>query len=156
MKLARVIMVTVVAAAVSACGEGEVLESTSTSDPDRATLGCEVVAGDQLDATEPVPVHLWVSNQSFDVDPVDIQIYVDEQQVVCDSFRVESQHSWILFELELDEGEHSLRAVGLDGQVELAEAFTVSNEHWGLVEFWTEEGRNFFTFHVQDEPIYFA
>lgn len=156
MKLARLIMVTVVAAAVSAC-EGDVPESTSTSDPDPATAGCEVVAGDQLaDATEPVPVHLWVSNQSFDVDPVDIQIYVDEQQVVCDSFRVESQHTWILFELELDEGEHSLKAVGLDGQVALAETFTVSNEHWGLVEFWTEEERNFFTFHVQDEPIYFA
>ena len=96
-----------------------------------------------------------MSNQSFDVDPVDIQIYVDDHQVVCDSFRVESQHTWILFELELDEGDHSLRVVGLDAEIELVDTFEVSNEHWGLVMFWTEEGRNFFTFGVEDEPILF-
>lgn len=148
----------VAAVAVSACGgEGDVQGSTTPSDSDSTSVGCDVVSSDQLaDAPEPVPFHLWVSNQSFDVDPVDIEVYVDDQQVVCDLFRVESQHTWVLFELELSEGEHSVRAVGLEGHIELVESFTVSDEHWGLVEFWTEEGRNFFTFHVQDEPIYFA
>jgi hypothetical protein len=151
-------MVMVVAVAVSACiGEGDVQGSTTTSDSNSTSAECDVFSGDQLaDTPEPVPFHLWVSNQSFDIDPVDIAVYIDDQQVVCDLFRVEAQHTWILFELELSEGEHSLRAIGLEGQVELVESFTVSREHWGLVDFWTEEGRNFFTFHIQDEPIYFA
>lgn len=121
-----------------------------------AETECDTVPGNELaDSPDPVPFHLWVSNQSFEVDPVHIEVYVDDQQVVCDTFRVESQHTWILFELELDGGNHSLRVVGLDDQVELVESFTVSDEHWGVVEFWTEEGRRFFTFHIQDEPIGF-
>lgn len=97
-----------------------------------------------------------MSNQSFDIDPVEIEVYVDGQQVVCGIFRVESQHTWILFELELEPGEHALRVVGHDEEVELVESFETPDERWGLVEFWTEEGRTFFTFHIQNEPIYFA
>jgi hypothetical protein len=122
-----------------------------------AEADCDLVPGHELaDSPGPVPFHLWVSNQSFEVDPVHIEVYIDDQQVVCDTFRVESQHTWILFELELDSGQHSLRVLGLDDQVELVESIIISDEHWGLVEFWTEEGRRFFTFHIQDEPIGFA
>lgn len=140
---------------LSACVDGEGLESPTSSDAESEVVECDVVPGDLAETEDSVPFHLWVSNQSFDVDPVDIQVYVDDNQVVCDSFLVESQHTWILFELELDGGEHSLRAVGLDGQVELVDTFAVSDEHWGLLSFWTEEGRDFFTFGVEDEPILF-
>jgi hypothetical protein len=139
---------------LSACVDGDGLESP-TSSVASEEVKCDVVPGDLAATADSFLFHLWVSNQSFDVDPVDIRIYVDDHQVVCDSFRVESQHTWILFELELDEGDHSLRVAGLDGEVELVDTFEVANEHWGLVMFWTEEGQNFFTFGVEDEPILF-
>jgi hypothetical protein len=151
----RLVASALVVVALPGCVEGQGLESPTSPGAESEAIECDVVPGDLAETEDSVPFHLWVSNQSFDVDPVDIQVYVDDNQVVCDSFRVESQHTWILFELELDRGEHSLRAVGLDGQVEFVETFGVSDEHWGLVMFWTEEGRNFFTFGVEDEPILF-
>ena len=141
--------------ALSACVDDDGLVSPTSSDAEPEAVECDVVPGDLAETDDQFPFLLWVSNQSFDVDPVDIQIYVDDHQVVCASFWVESQHTWIQFELELDDGEHTLRLVGLDGQIELVDTFGVSSEHWGLASFWTEEGRNFFTFGVEDEPILF-
>jgi len=103
--------------------------------------------------------HLYVSNQSFDIDPVDIQVYIDGDEVVNGIFSVESQHTWILFDLDLDVGEHTVRAVGHNGQAELTGTFLVTEEHWGLVEFWanpTEAPEQKLTFYTQDEPIGFA
>ena len=103
--------------------------------------------------------HLYVSNQSFDIDPVDIQVYIDGIEVVNDTFRVESQHTWILYDLDIEPGEHTPRVEGDDGEAELIGEFDISDEHWGLVEFWanqTEAPEPMFTFHIQDEPIGFA
>jgi hypothetical protein len=103
--------------------------------------------------------HLYVSNQSFDIDPVDIQVFIDGKEVVNDTFKVESQHTWILFNLELEPEKHTLRAVGHGGEAELSESFVTSTEDWGVVEFWadpTEAPEPMFTFWVQDEQIHFA
>ena len=102
--------------------------------------------------------HLYVSNQSFDIDPVNIQVYIDGEMIVDGTFRVESQHTWILFDLELEPGEHTLRAVGNNGDAELAETFNISDEHWGAVGFWaspTDAQEPMFTFDVEAEPIVF-
>lgn len=137
-----------------ACG---VMTTAGCSGLSGSSVGCDPVPGDGLaESTDAVALHLWVSNQSFDVDPVDIQVYVDDQQAVCDTFRVESQHTWILYELMVDPGQHTIKAVSQDGEAELIEATDIPDERWALVQFWTEEGRNFFTFAIQDEPIFFA
>lgn len=121
-----------------------------------SSLDCNTVPGDQLSESEDsVPFHLYVSNQSFDIDTVDIQVYIDDRQVVCDTFRVEAQHTWVLFELMVDPGEHTIRAMGRGGDVELTEEVDIPGERWGLVQFWTEEGRTFFTYGMQDQPILF-
>jgi hypothetical protein len=65
------ITVTVLAVAVSACSGGDGLEEPFIADFNSAGGGCDIVSADRLaDSTESVPFHLWVSNQSFDVDPV--------------------------------------------------------------------------------------
>lgn len=127
------------------------LAGCNNANPDATTTPPESASGGNF--------HLYVSNQSFDIDPVEIQVYIDGQEVVNGTFRVESQHTWILFDLDLEPGEHTLRAVGHDGEAELIETFNISDEHWGLVEFWanpTEAPEPMFTFYVQDEPIGFA
>ena len=40
------------------------------------------------------PLHFYVSNQSFDLDPVDIDVYVDDVKLITGDFLVEGQHSW--------------------------------------------------------------
>lgn len=106
---------------------------------------------------DPVTLHFWISNQSFDIDPVDIAVYIDDQQVVCDSFVVGDQHNWILFDVQLDPGTHELRAIGHDGQVDLIETIDVPDERWAVLDFWfyPEEEPEHFTFRIQDQPIGF-
>lgn len=123
-----------------------------------ASADCEPdVSRELFTSTDPVTLHLWVSNQSFDIDPVDIAVYIDGQQVVCDSFDVEGQHNWILFDVELDPGTHTLRALGNDGETELTETIDVPDERWAVLDFWfyPEEEPERFTFSIHDRPVGF-
>lgn len=102
-------------------------------------------------------LHLYVSNQSFEIDPVDIEVYIDDQPVICDDFFVEGQHNWILHDLRLAPGDHSLRAVGHDGKTTLEETFRIDGEKWAVVDFWFYPGEpEEFSFFIQDAPIGFA
>jgi hypothetical protein len=102
-------------------------------------------------------LHLYVRNQSFEIDPVDIEVYIDDQPVVCDEFFVEGQHNWILHDLSLDPGEHSIRAVGHDGQTTIEETFQVEGERWAVLDFWFYPGETEeFSFVIQEAPIGFA
>ncbi len=49
---------------------------------------------------------LYVSNQSFYIDPVDIQIWIDGECVVREYFEVGNQHNYRPFVLRLSEGTH--------------------------------------------------
>ena len=123
------------------------LESNCEPDPTR----------DLSTAADPVTLHLWVSNQSFEIDPVDIAVYIDDQQIVCDSFYVEGQHNWILFDVLLDAGRHELKAIGHDGQVELTEIVEVPAERWAVLDFWfyLDDEPEHFTFTIHDQPVGF-
>ena len=135
------------------------LAGCNNANPDATTTPPESASTTPIERAGGGNFHLYVSNQSFDIDPVEIQVYIDGQEVVNGTFRVESQHTWILFDLDLEPGEHTLRVTGHDGEAELIETFNISDEHWGLVEFWanqTEAPEPMFTFYVQDEPIGFA
>ncbi len=83
-----------------------------------------------------LPFHLYVSNQSFEIDPADIDIYVDGVHVVTGGFRVESQHNWVKFDFELAPGEHALRATSRSNNVDTTATFSASEKPWGVVNFW--------------------
>lgn len=95
-------------------------------------VACDVTTGEQLtDSSATVQFHLWVSNQSFDIDPVDIAVYIDGVQVVCDDFSVEAQHIWIRFEFTIESGEHEMQVIGNDGTSELTKGFSAPVELLG-------------------------
>jgi|GEM_PF-1593826 len=82
------------------------------------------------------PLHLHVSNQSRDIDPVSIQITLDGEVVVDQQFELGDMHNWILFELEVVPGEHELRATAPLAGAEMVETFVVEGECWAVVDFW--------------------
>jgi hypothetical protein len=124
---------------------------------DRALLDAGVFPAAAAGVTdEPLfPFHLFVSNQSTDIDPVTLEVWVDGDLVVDQAFEALGLHNWILFDLELAEGWHDVRAVALDGEVELQDSFYSSGEHWGILDFWysVEEEAPRLGWHVQDEPF---
>ncbi len=129
--------------------------------PDRSI---SVTAGSIDGAPQAEPeagqVKLWVSNQSFEDDPVTMTISIDGVQVVADSFDVGSQHNWFSFMIDgLEPGEHELTATSGAGATFEA-TFTLPDEPlWMVVDYWyypdDAEGRHF-TFSESDEPIYFS
>ena len=107
---------------------------------------------------EAFALHLYVSNQSGDIDPVAVQITLDGEMVVDQEFEYLDMHNWILFELQVAPGEHEIRAIAPEAGAEMVETFEVDGERWAVVDFWAAsdepEGPRF-TWTIQDEPIYF-
>ncbi|MBP1633007.1 MAG: hypothetical protein H6Q11_1295 [Acidobacteria bacterium] len=105
------------------------------------------------------PLHLYVSNQSTEIDPVAVTINVDGRMVVDQEFEALGLHNWILFELELTPGEHEVRAMAPDAGADMLETFVVEGEQWAVIHFWAwtdpEDGQApRFTWMIQDQPIY--
>ncbi|GIU88707.1 MAG: hypothetical protein KatS3mg009_3222 [Acidimicrobiia bacterium] len=61
---------------------------------------------------------LYVSNQSFEVDPVDLEVAIDGVTVVAQDFAVGSQHTWVPFGFALDDGAHLVTVVSARGAAE--------------------------------------
>lgn len=84
-------------------------------------------------------LHLLISNQSFDVDPVDVDVFIDGKHVVTGDLQVNSQHTWYPFDFYVPTGHHTIRALGMGGDVTLNADFDVSTETWGVLNFWYSE-----------------
>jgi hypothetical protein len=105
-----------------------------------------------------VTLHMYVSNQSFDVSPVDIDIWLEDTHVVTGGFDVEGQHNWVLFDLQVPGGPYALHAEGFGGSVVIDEAVPVPEERWGVLEFWYYTGdptHPLFTWNLFETPVAF-
>jgi hypothetical protein len=85
-------------------------------------------------------VTLLVSNQSFDINPIDIEISIDEDVVVQDEFDVQGdqppQHNWQQYHLCLDDGQHSLVAKSEKGQAQLHTMLEVAGACTLTIAYW--------------------
>ena len=134
------------------------------------SAGCSSDGDDGLEprqlmptATNPTFV-LYVSNQSFDIDPVDIEVLLDGQRAVEGDFLVEGQHSWHTFSFELAPGTHELRAVTRAGDSIAVETIEMGQEpSYSVLDFWFyEPGHSYpeaygptFSFELLSEPPVF-
>jgi len=106
---------------------------------------------------------LYVSNQSYAISPVDVQVEIDGEVVVREHFHVGNQHNWKAFTLNLSAGKHRLKVSSAKGEAELPTEFEVKGEHWAVINYWYypkgTHGANptprHFSFTIKDEPIYF-
>jgi hypothetical protein len=101
---------------------------------------------------------LYVSNQSFADDSVDVRVGIDGSVVVDETFLVESQHTWIEYELSLPAGPHTLTASSGTGAT-LTEELDLPAEgtRWAVLSYWYDaEGTpREFTFTLHDRPVGF-
>jgi hypothetical protein len=106
---------------------------------------------------------LYVSNQSFDIDPVDIEVRIDGNLAVEGDFLVGSQHSWHQFPFALPPGSHGLSAETAAGDVALSDIFEVaSSARYAVLDFWyyppgsgSEVTPPQFSLYYSDEPPQF-
>jgi hypothetical protein len=126
--------------------------------PERPPLGPPTKLTSLSTDGDGVTLHLYVSNQSFHLSLVDIDIWLDDTHMVTGGFDVEGQHNWILFDLQMPAGSHSMRAEALDGTVLLNVAVPVPQERWGVLDFWyytDDPSHPQFTWNLSATPVAF-
>jgi hypothetical protein len=110
---------------------------------------------------------LYVSNQSFDINPVDVTIYIDGQRAIQSQFDVKGnrtpQHNWIQHTFRLPAGKHVLKAVSKNGDATLESEFEIKDRHWAAIDYWyypkvtggSGPVAKSFRFDIRDTPIRF-
>ncbi|MDH4203025.1 MAG: hypothetical protein OEV87_09030 [Phycisphaerae bacterium] len=110
---------------------------------------------------------LYVSNQSFAVNPVDIQVFVDGKKVISEKFDVNGgkmpQHNWIPFHFKVNPGNYDLRVESKKGKAVLNTSFEIKDKHWAVIDYWNYPKVTggagptppSFTFNIQNKPIGF-
>lgn len=151
--LVRAFRLTLLVCAMTGCvpGPREASEVTrSTPRSPKPTI--------QLAPREDAVLHLWVSNQSFVDDPVDVTISVDGIEIINQPFTVENQHNWVLFPINAPREQHTLSAVS-DTGAELEQAFTLParGRRYAVLDYWNYQNRDgrHFTWHIENKPVAF-
>lgn len=109
--------------------------------------------------SDPPPLTLYVSNQSYAEPEVGVTVTVDGEVVVDERFPVRDQHHVVPFTVYIDPGDHTLTATSDSGTEHTVE-FTVPDDApwWAAVLYWwyPEDGPPEFTVDISDEPISFG
>ncbi len=123
--------------------------------------GCE---DDILSEAEEGNFILYVSNQSFDNERIDIKVYIDGLLAVDEIFYVEDQHNWKQYQFNLSEGIHTIKVKSKKGDATYNQAFVIADgQQWGVLDYWTKKKGSrlqkwlaeYFTFKIYAEPVYF-
>jgi hypothetical protein len=100
---------------------------------------------------------LHVTNQSFDLSPVDITILIDGKKAASSDFHVKDQHHWVTHKFKLSEGKHSIQALSTKGDSVFKQDFEVKGKTWGLLSFWLysdkNDGKGAFRLMIHYNPI---
>jgi hypothetical protein len=102
-----------------------------------------------------------VSNQSFDLPTVDVEIEIDGKKAISGDFDVEGQHTWVPFDFAVTPGNHTMKMTTAAGEVTLDKTFVMDDRKWIVVNFWyyaagsPEPTPPQFSFHLFDEQPLF-
>lgn len=108
---------------------------TPATMPSRATLATMPTSP----GPDTVPLHLNVTNQSFEIPEVRLVVDVDGESIIDDVFAVEDQHTWVSYDLHLETGGHKIVVSAPEHSVDMEQSFTLDDERWALVSFWLGE-----------------
>jgi hypothetical protein len=102
---------------------------------------------------------LWVSNQSYAINPVDICVEINGELVISSYFDVGTQHTFVPFKLRLNNGKHTIRIWSTKGAAELSMEFDLNNGRVGVITYWYYPETHYdptprkFDFKIQNAPL---
>lgn len=117
----------------------------------------------EVERTMPThPLTLYVSNQSFEATPVDVEVRFDGEVVLSREFEVgsdvQAQHRWQEFSFPLESGEHRIEVFSRRGEARLEEAFEIDGPRWATLAYWSGSRPGeaaHFTLEFSERPIGF-
>lgn len=114
----------------------------------------------------PQPLTLYLSNQSLETSPVDVEVRVDGEVVLSRELEVgndvQAQHQWQEVRLTLESGEHRIEVCSRRGEAVLEETFEIDGPRWATLAYWSSPRSRggagsapHFTFELSERPIGF-
>lgn len=104
---------------------------------------------------------LYVSNQCFEIDPVDIIVNINNKQFIGEDFFVQNQHGWKKFIVKLPKGKHEILIQSKNHDTMLIDEIEIrGNNLWALINFVcpSEQNTGFlqkkFIFYTSETQIY--
>lgn len=79
---------------------------------------------------------LYVSNQSNAIDPVNINIRIDDTLAIEQNFEWKGGHNWKQFKFDLANGMHNIRAESQNGNASLGKDINIQDSLWVVVNYW--------------------
>jgi hypothetical protein len=79
---------------------------------------------------------LYVSNQSFDISPVDVNIMIDDVVYINLEYDVGDQHEYFSYRFMLSPGTHTMKVVSVKGDAMYQGDFEIVDSARGVVEYW--------------------
>ena len=115
--------------------------NSSAPDAEKATSTTAASTETSLSLLDPTGnFTLYVSNQSSEVNPVDITVAIDGQVLVDKSFEVGSGHNYDHIVLRLPPGTHTLVAYSEKGEARVERSFEVTDEQTAFVDYVYHSG----------------
>ena len=103
-----------------------------------STTRTPAVVGSLPQAGTTAPLHFYISNQSQSLDPVDIDLYVDDVKLVTGEFRVNDGNTWFRFDFTAEaDRTHTVRLVTKSGALTRIEDVQLTAAGlWFVAAFW--------------------
>ena len=97
---------------------------------------------------------LYISDQSYELSPVGIKVYIDDKLVINEDFAVGNQHNWKKFSFKLSNGKHTLKAVTAEGII-IEEEILLLKDTYAVLNYWKDSAVDKFTFDTyHHEPMF--
>lgn len=138
--------------ALVGCGESQAVDPSPHAEVTAADAAVRLVDEGEADLL------LYLSNQSFEDETVNLTVTIDDVTVVDGGFAVENQHNWVSFPLALSPGRHQITAQS-DSGATLRTSFEIPRvqKRYAVIDHWTEEGGPAdLTWQFQRLPLAFA
>ncbi len=102
-------------------------------------------------------LHMYISNQSFQVQTADLTVRLDDKVVFAGKLDVGDQHGWKKVELEVQPGEHTIRAYERTTGTTQEKAVNIQGEVWLRIDFFYDgfEKAHKFYMGLSEEPVSF-
>ncbi len=123
-----------------------------------------IIAGAGISAlfiTQEYDFIFYISNQTDEINPVQIRVYIDGEMMVNDSFYVENYHNWTRYSKSLSFRIHVIKVVRDKNFSQNTKVFLMHSKQWAVIDFWHEQARcekkNFFTIDMMNtQPKFYS
>jgi len=98
---------------------------------------------------------LSISNQSSEIDPIDIKVEINGETIIHKYFALDDHHNGKVFKIKLPNGKHKIKVSSLKDKAVFSKTIELKKKKWATIDYWNGEQKSQFYYSEGDKaPIY--